>query len=826
MHGFVLGFSGSKTPITENGRIVSLFARDTRRAAGPVSYDEYFPLKGQLKALDWVGAARISQASVRLSRGSTVLSIAALTPELARLLELPVEQGAVISHRLWKDDFGGKKEQIHVGATEFAVAGVAPDWLEGLYRDRAVDIWIPLREESLQARDRSNRNFWMLGALREGAAANQIVRDATETSSEIYMVPYSGMTPEMTESLGRVGTLLRAASGFVFFIACTNVALFLLARATARSQETSLRVALGANVEQLARALLSDSLVISVAGGVPGMVLAMWTARIVPALLFEQDAEHLVFSPDPLRIVEACAVCIAIMVMCGLVPLLQTPQRRPAAVLRRESAGPSKIIRVIRASLVTAQMACCCVLVITTGFLIESLDAAIATTVAQRIGQPVLAAVSGTPMAGYQYFTAIQKTAESMNGFSTMAWAARLPGSDPSWRSFRIEPPGLPPRKVVLDVKDFNADSLALFRLPPSAGRLFGLIDTSCPTAVVNEEAAGMLFGSETVGRSVTAPSGLPVEIIGVVAMRRPGRPAIYFQTGGSGMQTAPFQAPEAAELKRAELDWNIVSPEYFDAIGLKAVAGRIFGKSTACRVAVVNQEAADLYFGGSGVGNVVIDDFGQRTEITGVVRSAPLGTFQRRVEPVIYFPMLQDYPLRITLILRAGKVNDQILRELLRRLEAVQGRGEHPPGVKTLEKHLKQTALAPLRIATMILGASAATALLLSILGLYGTLNDAARQRGRELAVRIALGARRWNIISLVLREGAKLAIAGAVAGLAISVLLLRFLPDILPSHGSPGVLVWLAGPLVLASAVIVSSVFPARRALMADPLRMMREN
>jgi hypothetical protein len=351
---------------------------------------------------------------------------------------------------------------------------------------------------------------------------------------------------------------------------------------------------------------------------------------------------------------------------------------------------------------------------------------------------------------------------------------------------------------------------------------------------VVNEEAAAALFGRDTVGRPVLDPAGFPVVVIGVVAQRRRTRPTIYrYHADHSGPASErsvleTFRAPIVSKLDRADLDANVVSPSYFTAMGLSLAAGEIFpDESTArgCRVAVVNQEAADDFFQGNAVGAAVIDDAGRRTAIIGVVHAALLGTFQRHVEPAIYFPMVRDYLPRMTLILGSQKANDVLLAEVRRKIEPVPGHGPVPLVVKTLEAHLGQTALAPLRIASVILGASAATALFLSVLGLYGALNDAARKRGRELAVRIALGARRRDVIGQVLREGGRLAAAGTLAGLLGSLLLSRLVTQITPGNGSPTVWVWLAGPVVLAGAVAIASVLPARRASMVDPLRILRE-
>ena len=128
--------------------------------------------------------------------------------------------------------------------------------------------------------------------------------------------------------------------------------------------------------------------------------------------------------------------------------------------------------------------------------------------------------------------------------------------------------------------------------------------------------------------------------------------------------------------------------------------------------------------------------------------------------------------------------------------------------------------------MATRPVGASTATALALGVLGLYAVMADAARQRRREIALRIALGAQRWRVIRQLLAEAARLAGAGTVAGMLGSLLVARWLARITPTAGSPTVWVWLAAPLVLLGAVAMASVLPARRALMVDPLTMMRDH
>ena len=225
-------------------------------------------------------------------------------------------------------------------------------------------------------------------------------------------------------------------------------------------------------------------------------------------------------------------------------------------------------------------------------------------------------------------------------------------------------------------------------------------------------------------------------------------------------------------------------------------------------------------------VGAAVIDEQGRRTGIIGVVHSESLGTLQRHVAPALYFPMLQDVLTRMSMIVHVREVNGPLLADLRRRLEAVPGHGPGPVLVRTFETYLNQTSLAPLHIATVILGVSATMALLLSVLGLFGALNDAARQRRRELAIRIALGAQRWRVIGQVLGEGVRVACAGTLAGLLVSFAFSRWMSGITRSSGSPALWVWLAAPIALAGVVTVASVLPARRALMVNPLMIMRED
>jgi putative ABC transport system permease protein len=848
VRGFVDGLTKPLLPLGSLDRLVSVFGRDAQGEPGPLSRQQYLYVGSRHDVFQWVGAARVSPATIALAGQTAVVPIAAVTPNLAGVFDLPLDKGVVISRRMWQAEFGAsadvRGEKIRINGVTARISGIAPDWLEGIYRDHPVDVWMSLPEETLQRLDDSSRNLWVVARLGRDISLSQakVVVQSGDRGSDLRVLPYTGLTPEKAARLSRISTLLEFAASAVFFIACINVGLLLLGRASERFHDTAIRVAFGASRRQLARGLLSDSVVISVAGGALGMLLALWTSYVVPAFLYSQDAERLIFAPGLVRIAEASFVFVGIMILCGLLPAMVIPLDRPMSVIQRDSSGASPGIRSLRLGLVAAQMACCCVLVISTAFLVESLRTALVTSAGQRLGHTVFATVQANPGFAIEYFQGAEEAAKLVPGVSGIAWAGTLPGGQSMQQSFRIEPGHLPLREVILDTDWITDDSLRLFDFPPKAGHMFGAAEQTCRAAIVNEEAAEKLFGAYTVGRTLRDPeSPQSVEIIGVVAMRKPdktakeNRPTVYFDyTNREGtpprrITDARFLTPIASELATTDLDTNVVSPSYFDAVGSKVIAGQGFtggSKSTGCRMGIVNQEAADLYFGGNTVGAAVIDEQGRRTNIIGVVHSAPLGAFQRRVGPMLYLPMSQDVLATMSMIVRVREINGPLLADLRRRLEEVPGHGPSPVLVRTFETYLNQTSLAPLRIAILLLEVSATMALLLSVLGLFGILSDAARERRRELAIRIALGAPRWRVIGHVLGEGVRLACAGTVAGTLISIALWRWMSRITPGSGSPALWVWLAAPLALAGVVAIASVLPARRALMTNPMTIMHDD
>jgi hypothetical protein len=648
------------------------------------------------------------------------------------------------------------------------------------------------------------------------------------------------LTPEGADGVARIGRLLRVAAIAVFMIACANVASFLLARASARGRETAVRVAIGAGRMQLIRQVLADSLVMSIAGAAAGTILAFWIAQIVPSLLFEEDAQKMIFAADPRNVAMIAAACSAITIVCGLLPLIETRHDDPGAIIQRENSGPSRASVRLNAGLVIVQMTACTLLVISTGLLFAGFRSALQTTAGRRLSDPLVVSIEALQSSskaeeqssGLRYFEAAVRAVQDTASPKSMAWAATVPGNRPTWQTFQFETPNLPRRQASFMATPFTSRTLETLVMPPVAGRLFGTRDTGpCGSVVVTTEVARALGGDSVIGRSIETPDGW-ADIVGVVDVRDEAMPRVFHYVPGEKDVIAPpvmatYLAPQLTPAEATELDVNIVSANYFEVMGFPLLEGRSFTHTIdPCRVAIVNKQAADRYFNGKAVGGAIIDRLGRRTSIIGVVDVANLRAAARTVPPTAYFPMQQDFLFRMTLIAETHGIGGSTLERLHRRLALIPGGREDRIIVRTLDEHLSRTAFASERIATVLVGASATIALVLGMLGLYGIMSDAARRRQREFALRIALGARGGHVVGQVISEGLRLVIAGTVAGLLGSIVVAQWLSSITPSDEPMSPWIWIAAPLMLAVAVTIASVVPARRALASDPLIIMKDH
>jgi putative ABC transport system permease protein len=273
------------------------------------------------------------------------------------------------------------------------------------------------------------------------------------------------------------------------------------------------------------------------------------------------------------------------------------------------------------------------------------------------------------------------------------------------------------------------------------------------------------------------------------------------------------------------------VSTGYFQTMGIPLIDGRDFTERdgpNAPQVLIVNRAVAAKHFGGkSAVGERVAfdgDGRGPYYTIVGVVGNVPIAELEETPTPTIYFPHQQRDENGMFVVVRT--VGDpstmaSALRGVVRGLDP-----DLPlPFVSTMERNIANSRSVFIRrYSTLLVGAFAVLALLLSVIGIYGVISYGVVQRTQELGVRIALGAHRRDIVVMILRDGALLAGAGIIIGSLSALWLTRFLRSLLFAIEATDPMTYVAVAVLLASVALLASYVPARRATRVDPLVALR--
>ncbi len=289
--------------------------------------------------------------------------------------------------------------------------------------------------------------------------------------------------------------------------------------------------------------------------------------------------------------------------------------------------------------------------------------------------------------------------------------------------------------------------------------------------------------------------------------------------------------APEAGPAgAREQVFFTTVSPGYFATLGIPLVAGRDFAptdRTGAPAVAVVNETLARRFWPGvSPLGRrfATIDRPGEGFEVVGVARDGKYLSLTEPARPFAYFPLAQGAHLNEnTLLVRGsgGTALSAAVRAAARGLDPTLPLFQ----AETLEEALRRTT-AGRRQGTLLLATFGALALLLAAVGLYGVVAFAVGERRREIAVRMAIGAARRDIISLFVGRAARLAGLGVAIGLALAAAITRLLSGMLFGVTPLDVTTLAAVSALLAAVALAASALPARRAARVDPASALRND
>jgi predicted permease len=325
------------------------------------------------------------------------------------------------------------------------------------------------------------------------------------------------------------------------------------------------------------------------------------------------------------------------------------------------------------------------------------------------------------------------------------------------------------------------------------------------------DSAEGLTYNDETVRRLGKVPGVTGVGWASSLPVVRATARTFRLSEGDAGnSRLVPF-------------DLKVIDIGYFQTLGLRVTDGRGFdGSDTGLSrpVAIVDEVLARQYFGATALGRDLEDVAGGTLRVVGVVASSRYRTLQEQPRPTLYVPRAQNYVRGGYLFVRTASDPEQALPSILRTLKGTPGRGGISR-VTTLAECLSE-ALAVDRLTTTLVAACGVLALAMSIIGVYGIMNDGVMRRTREIGLRVALGARS-QVGALVFGEALLLSAVGMICGLGIVLggrylLVTRLaLPAIEPR-------IVAVIPALLFVVIAIAAIVPLRRALRVSPTVALR--
>ena len=270
-----------------------------------------------------------------------------------------------------------------------------------------------------------------------------------------------------------------------------------------------------------------------------------------------------------------------------------------------------------------------------------------------------------------------------------------------------------------------------------------------------------------------------------------------------------------------------VVSTDYFATLGIPMLRGRTFlpnDTKDSPPVIVIDQSIAEQWFSGNDpIGKRIrINNNVWRTVVGVVPRLKVYGYHENAPLPQVYLPLTQQPQTGLVILLRTN-LSAQSLERPLRQIVASLDPGQPIFDIRLMQDRVEETWAQP-RLMSFLLGTFAGLALLLSVLGLYAVMAYNGLRRMREIGVRLALGARRQQIVQMMLRQGMRLLIIGVVIGFAGAIAASRVLASLLFQVSSTDPLIYVAVALLLGLVSLIACWIPAHRASRVDPMITLR--
>jgi predicted permease len=666
----------------------------------------------------------------------------------------------ILSHIYWKARFDSDDRVIgrtvKLNNRAYTVVGVAAENCPhepGVFMPPMV--WVPFMMQAeldpgqfgLQTGSGPNGGVRFYGRLKPGATGTQAENELTVLDNQFAQQfldsrerrePWprfleSGFTflPWRPWEMKALTALILTISGAVLLIACANVASLLLARATARQREMSVRLALGASRGRIVRQLVTESLIIASLGGGLGLLAGLWIAnavwpQLVTNVLPPGLGESFNFGLDWRIVWYALLLTLATGLIFGLVPALEATKASLNSALRQDSAllGGRISRSRLRGLLIVGQVAVSLVFLTGTTLLLRRVQTGV--------------------------------------------------------------------------VRDYSFET----------GRVM-MLDFSTP-------ARQRLEFQQALVERIRALPGVQSACAGKVWYADNFRTRYMLMDG---------RTPEVS----AKVALSLVPPEYFGTLGISIVRGRGFTGDEAkaeAPVMIVSESFASRFYAGDPIGrHLKISPTNEEAVIVGVakdgVREIRSQYELQEYSGDLYAPLSAAKTAAPEVWVRTERNPYDLLPALRREVPLLDS------GVRFQGRRLNDLAaiwVRPVLFLATTVGVLGGLALMLAAIGVYGVVAYAATQRTQEIGIRIALGARRVEILGLMLWEGMRLVTAGIVVGLAgaagLSFVLRSFFYGLSPLDP----VAFVGVSIVLAAVALVACYLPAQRATRVDPMVALR--
>ncbi len=664
----------------------------------------------------------------------------------------------VISHGYWKSHYGSNPSVIgstlRVNQTPLTIIGVAPEDFHGTHAGLDYEFWVPLtmygqmtHTGTWMLQDRNTRNFMLLARLAAGISVDQArgeVQALANRMGELDADSNQGIgatvLPVWQSHFGTQSMLLTpiailmGTGGVVLLIVCANLANLLLARATGRQQEFSIRLALGAKPWRLMAQLLTETLLMALVGSICGLILANWLGGALRWLLPTVARPVMLAPPLDGQVFAFTAVlAVIVTVLAGLVPALHSSRADINEALKQGGRSGTSGMRAnrLRGLMVVSEVALAVVALVGATLFLKSFERA------------------------------------------------------------RAVDPGFSPDGVALAQFDFS-----------TAGYDAQQTDTFCRRL---RDRMEQLPGASGVSYDDSVPLG--------------------FQGGNWETLEVEGYVPRVNENMKIYRD--LVSPGFFDSMKIPLVEGRDFDwhdDHTAPRVMIVNQEFARRFSPNRGVLGHKVHGWGEWFTIVGVAKDSKYHRVTENPQPYFYIPIRQifrpEYGLTFH-VRTTGNVN-QAIAALQREAPAID------PAITIFDAQSMteyiSASLFGAKITANLLSLLSGIGLFLAAMGLYGVMAYSVAQRTREFGVRVAMGARRRDILGLILKESTKLTLLGTAVGLILAAVSTQIIAHQIYSVSPLDPLTFGGVGVVLVTVAFAASYIPAHRAARVDPMVALR--